>query len=147
MKGIRSAPSKFSVVTHAWKAIGLAAVIAAVACGCSKSPGSHPASPPIPSVTTVVKSVHAGGHATAVVDKSCYKVRPTTTTHTFRNSAAAVTFASANLLPRWTDAPQAFDSIGHRGGAHFYMRSMSRADVVALKVNDGRWLIAGTGHC
>ena len=84
---------------------------------------------------------------TASVEKSCFAVRSVSSTRTFPDSAAALTFASAHLLPRWHDAPQAFDGIGDHGATRFFMRSMTRADVVALRTDGDRWQIVGTGHC
>jgi hypothetical protein len=143
-----SRSSKFLLVRRVVRTLGIASVLAAVACSCSAGSGSEATSRPGPSTTTIVKNLHATTRSvTATVDRSCYGVRPVRTTRTFRDSASALTFASSRLLPRWTDAPQPFESIGQRGATRFFMRSMSRADVVALDVSSGAWLIVGTGHC
>lgn len=74
-------------------------------------------------------------------------MHPVGSTGTFLDAADALAFASARLLPRWRDAPQAFDAIGERGATRFFLRSMTRADVVALRIDAARWHIVGTGHC
>jgi hypothetical protein len=130
-------------------ASGLAAAVATFACGCSGSSiKAVAAARPTPSFTTIVKSLGAATQTqTASVETSCFVVRAVNSTRTFPDSSAALAFASGHLLPRWHDAPQAFDRIGDRGATQFFMRSMTRADVVAVRADRGRWHIVGTGHC
>lgn len=122
--------------------------MATAVCGCSEGPSQDAAARPMPSETTVVQSLQATTQTvSASVEKSCFAVHPVGSARTFGDSAAALDFASAHLLPRWRDAPQPFDEIGEHGATRFFMRSMTRADVVAVRVGAGRWHIVGTGHC
>jgi hypothetical protein len=122
--------------------------MAAVTCGCSTSASDGAASRPTAPSTVVVQNLQAAPQTvSAAVSKSCYDVRMVRVQRTFATEQDGFAFAAAHLFPVWRDGAEPFLSIGDRKGLRFFMRSMSRADVIAFTVVAGRWSILGTGHC